>query len=126
MIRSQPKRRACSALLKEWQACLDLSPLEKIHFGGENQALSEQIYRLENRHARIAAFGRVGVGKSSLLNALFGKKVFATDIAHGFTREAKGIQWNHSIANLKSIELVDTPGINEITEQKRDLSLIHI
>ena len=125
-MRSQPKGRAYSALLKEWKECLDLSPLEKVHFGGEIQALSKQIYRLENRHARIAAFGRVGVGKSSLLNALFGKKVFATDIAHGFTREAKGIQWNHSIANLKSIELVDTPGINEIASPDRDCLALEV
>ena len=29
MMRSQPKGRAYSASLKEWQECLDLSPLEK-------------------------------------------------------------------------------------------------
>ena len=63
MIRSQPKGRAYVALLKEWQKCLDLSSLEKVHFEREIQALSNQIHRLVNMHARIAAFGRVGVRK---------------------------------------------------------------
>ncbi len=126
MVNSQPKVRGYSALLKEWQGCLDLSPLEKAQFGAEAQALSRQIHRLEDRHARVAAFGRVGVGKSSLLNALIGQKIFATDIAHGFTKKAKASQWNHSITNLKSIELVDTPGINEIAAQERECLALEV
>ena len=55
-MRSQPKGRVYSALLKEWQECLNLNPLEKVHFDGEIQALSKQIHRLEYKHARIAAF----------------------------------------------------------------------
>ena len=42
-MRSQPKGRAYSTLLKEWKECLDLSPLEKVHFGVEIQALSEYL-----------------------------------------------------------------------------------
>ena len=100
MIRPLPKERAYNALLKEWQENLGLSNREKAQLEGEIKELRKQIQRLERRHVRIAAFGRVGVGKSSLLNALCGEKVFATDIAHGFTQEAKAIQWNHSIKNL--------------------------
>ncbi len=126
MIHSQTKGKNYSVLLKEWKACLDLSPLEKIELGEQIQSLSEQIHRLDYSHTRVAVFGRVGVGKSSLLNALIGDKVFATDIAHGFTRKAKGIQWNQAIANVETIELIDTPGINEIAGENRDCLALEV
>ena len=48
-------------------------------------ALSQKLNREE---IHIAAFGRVSVGKSSLLNALLGEPRFSTSPLHGETTEA--------------------------------------
>ena len=120
MTRSQLIQKNYGALLKEWKECLELSALEKVQLDGEIQELSKQINRLENRHIRVTAFGRVGVGKSSLLNAVLGEKVFDADIAHGFTRKEKGVISNQLSTNLQTIELVDIPGINEIAAKRRE------
>jgi hypothetical protein len=54
------------------------------------------------------------VGKSSLLNALLGDDHFATDVAHGCTRRQQERPWPRRIQGLASVDLVDTPGIDEI------------
>ena len=63
----------------------------------------------------MAVFGRVGVGKSSLLNALLEEDHFSTDVAHGCTRrqERQRLAARRS-AGLEGVVLVDTPGIDEI------------
>ena len=76
----------CRQLLRHWRSDLDLSPRERSVLGPELAALDRQIERLEQGRLRLAVFGRVGVGKSSLLNALLGRSRFATDLAHGSTR----------------------------------------
>jgi small GTP-binding protein len=67
----------------------------------------------------VAVFGRVGVGKSSLLNALLGEEVFATDVAHGCTRRQEQRAWRQRINGLAGVDLVDTPGIDEIAAAAR-------
>ena len=66
----------CSLMLREWEKNLKLTCLEKSQLAGELKTLNRQINRLINRHIRLTVFGKVGVGKSSLLNALLGKKYF--------------------------------------------------
>ncbi len=111
--------KRCQLLLNEWRNQLKLTPRERTQLTGELKTLDRQISRLNKKHIRIAAFGRVGVGKSSLLNALLEENIFATDVAHGCTRFTKAHLWNLSINNLKRIELVDTPGIDEIAAEAR-------
>ena len=41
--------------------------------------------KLEQQQLHVAAFGRVSVGKSALLNALAGAAVFDTGVLHGTT-----------------------------------------
>ncbi len=109
----------CQSLLIQWRENLQLNNREKTLFAGEFKALDNQLDRLSKRHLRIAAFGRVGVGKSSLLNALLGQNIFPTDVAHGCTRKTKTVTWSTHVEKLNRVELIDTPGIDEIAAKGR-------
>ena len=104
----------CQLLLEQWHSQLQLSPRDQGLLGGQLQLLDRQLQRLQRRHLRIALFGRVGVGKSSLINALIRSPLLATDVAHGSTRRQQAVDWPVEIAGLTRVELVDTPGIDEI------------
>ena len=104
----------CQLLLEHWRSQLQLSPRDQGLLGGELRLLDRQLQRLQQRHLRIALFGRVGVGKSSLINALIRRPLLATDVAHGSTRHQQAVDWPVEIAGLTRVELVDTPGIDEI------------
>jgi len=74
--------------------------------------------KLEHSHIHIAVFGRVSVGKSSLLNALIGEQRFSTSVLHGETRRTAMAEWQEQ--NTDSLYLIDTPGINEIDGEARE------
>ena len=116
-VPATPER--CRLLLEQWRSQLQLSGREQSQLGGQLQALDHQLDRLQQRRLRVAVFGRVGVGKSSLLNALLGQAAFATDVAHGCTRHQEARAWAQPIAGLAQVELVDTPGIDEIAAAAR-------
>jgi GTP-binding protein Era len=61
----------------------------------------------------------VGVGKSSLVNALVGEAVLATDVAHGCTRQQQAVPWPIAVPGLTGVDLVDTPGIDEVAAAGR-------
>ena len=103
----------CRELLNQWRRRLSLSQRELGCLGGELVQLDRQLQRLQQHSLRIAVFGRVGVGKSSLINALIDERLLATDVAHGSTRSQRGVVWPISIDDLNRVELVDTPGIDE-------------
>ena len=106
-------------LLRQWRAELRLSDRERAALGPELKALDQQLRALAERRLRVAVFGRVGVGKSSLLNALLGRSAFATDVAHGCTRRQQREPWAVAVPGLEGVDLVDTPGIDEIAAHAR-------
>ena len=63
-------------------------------------------------------FGRVSVGKSSVLNALLGKQAFSVSILHGETKTEGIEEWQEVDAG--GVYLIDTPGINEIDGEARE------
>lgn len=89
------------------------------------QALAEDyaqvermLDKLEHGHIHIAAFGRVGVGKSSVLNALLGAELFSVSALHGETQTADA----NALSSYEGsgVYLIDTPGINEIDGDARE------
>ena len=81
----------------------------------EIEAISD---KLQHSEIHIAAFGRVGSGKSSLLNALLGRVVFSTSPLHGETRMQQRSEWDS--ANSDHVVLIDTPGIDELEGEARE------
>ncbi|MCH2130955.1 MAG: GTP-binding protein [Pirellulaceae bacterium] len=63
----------------------------------------------------IAAFGTISSGKSSLLNAIAGQDVFASDVRGGTTVGRNEIPWS----GTDKVTLVDTPGLSEIDGESR-------
>jgi hypothetical protein len=75
--------------------------------------------KLQEDEIHIAAYGRVGVGKSSLLNALLGQQVFSTSALHGETRVEARAEWH--LQHAGRVLLIDTPGIDELDGQEREV-----
>ncbi|MGK7896801.1 MAG: GTP-binding protein [Xenococcus sp. (in: cyanobacteria)] len=123
---------------------LDLTDQEQQGLELEITRLTGMLDKLEQSVVQIAAFGMVGRGKSSVLNALVGQEIFATGALHGVTRTIDEVDWELStgellpdrqlakqkqlqrltIANPRSqskIQLLDTPGIDEVDGQEREI-----
>lgn len=79
--------------------------------------------KLEQQQLHVAAFGRVSVGKSALLNALAGDVVFDTGVLHGTTTTQHRHAWDSASADhadLGPMVLIDTPGIDELDGEERE------
>jgi small GTP-binding protein len=116
---------------------LDLNPEEKEGLETEIKRLADMLQNLEQSVVQIAAFGMVGRGKSSILNALVGQEIFVTGPLHGVTQKIDNTNWilsqekitkgNSYIQRLISdsensqIQLIDTPGIDEINGEEREI-----
>jgi uncharacterized protein len=91
----------------------------------ELDQLTTTLDKLNQRTARIAVFGLVSRGKSAVLNALVGQPVLATGPVNGVTQRAQVIPWTPRLADgnpaspALQIELIDTPGLDEIKGQAR-------
>jgi len=83
-------------LLKKWWETIDLTNYEKSFLNREIISFNQQLLRLKEKKIRIGAYGKSGVGKSSVLNSLLKKDIFKTDIINGTTKEIQS-----EICNLK-------------------------
>ncbi|MCA1904013.1 MAG: GTP-binding protein [Cyanobacteria bacterium M5B4] len=101
---------------------LDLTPRERSGLEAHIEGLEMMLDKLDRQIVQIAVFGMVGRGKSSLLNALLGEEMFVTGPTHGITQTVGKAQWRKvSLASFGNarLELIDTPGIDEVNGQER-------
>jgi GTP-binding protein Era len=136
-IQAELNYRQAQEVLRELVKKLDLTPKEKEGLETEIQSLELMLDKLDRQVVHIAVFGMVGRGKSSLLNALLGQDVFQTGPTHGVTQTIQTAQWNAKREAIGSgehdlwtvtlpglgnsrIDLIDTPGIDEVDGETRE------
>lgn len=124
--------------LRDLVTHLDLTPREQAGLESEIEGLTTLLDKLEHACIQIAAFGMVGRGKSSILNALLGQPVFETGALHGVTRSSQTANWQLSqeavgdkgrdilrvalpSSGNSQIQLIDTPGIDEVDGETREV-----
>jgi GTPase len=134
-IQAELNYKQAQTALRNLVTNLDLSPREKHGLETEIQDLATMLGKLDRMVVQIAAFGMVGRGKSSLLNALVGQPVFETGPLHGVTRAAQRVNWSIQeeligeteralrvtlpTVGQSQVELIDTPGLDEIDGDTR-------
>ncbi|MCA9229226.1 MAG: DUF697 domain-containing protein [Planctomycetales bacterium] len=79
------------------------------------RGLQELEDKQQSNRLEIVAFGTISSGKSTLLNALAGREVFAADVVGGTTSVRSEIAWPGS----DRVVLVDTPGLAEVRGESR-------
>ncbi|MBD2497103.1 GTP-binding protein [Nostoc sp. FACHB-280] len=134
-IQAELNYKQAQTALRNLVANLDLTPQEKAGLETELADLETMLAKLDRMVVQIAAFGMVGRGKSSLLNALVGQPVFETGPLHGVTRAAQRVNWSIHEEIIGSneralrvtlpsvgqsqVELIDTPGLDEVDGDTR-------
>ncbi|MDH6056522.1 GTP-binding protein [Umezakia ovalisporum] len=134
-IQTELNYQQAQTALRNLVTNLDLTPQEKKGLEIELADLQTMLGKLDKMVVQIAAFGMVGRGKSSLLNALVGQTVFETGPVHGVTRNAQKVNWSISEETIgeneralrvtlpangqSQVELIDTPGLDEVDGDTR-------
>ncbi|MGB3291507.1 MAG: GTP-binding protein [Phormidesmis sp.] len=84
--------------------------------------LTALMNKLDSSLLRVAVFGLVSRGKSAVINAVIGEKVLETGPLNGVTQWPRSVYWQPNEQETKEplrLELIDTPGLDEIEGQAR-------
>ncbi len=137
-ISSELNYRKAQQALRNLVRNLDLTVEEQTGLELEVDRLTAMLDKLEQSVVQIAAFGMVGRGKSSLLNALLGREIFQAGPLHGVTQTITTANWQltpeklgntqqqvqrltlSSVVGKGEIQLIDTPGIDEVNGETRE------
>lgn len=99
--------------------------LEKagIHATPEQRAKIEaKMKEILSYEPRIGVFGKTGVGKSSLCNALFGEDICPISDVEACTRNTKEVLLN---MGGNGIKLIDVPGVGENEERDEEYAKLY-
>lgn len=137
-ISSEINYRKAQQALRNLVRNLDLTLEEQTGLELAVDRLSAVLDKLEQSVVQIAAFGMVGRGKSSVLNALIGENIFEAGPLHGVTKTVSSANWQLTPEKLADseqqlqrltlsagvdrgeIQLIDTPGIDEVNGETRE------
>ncbi len=122
-----PQRRSydCAvACLSSRMARYQQVPVElRAQLQSQIESLSGLQQKLAQPLIQIAVFGLVSRGKSAVLNALFGESIFPTGPLNGVTQWPRSVRWSPMLAHEQApsvqLELIDTPGLDEISGESR-------
>ncbi|MEM9213778.1 MAG: GTP-binding protein [Cyanobacteria bacterium P01_F01_bin.150] len=112
-------KRAQASLRQTVKRYVDNSNANATPFQSDIQQKLEHIVqdlqKLENGVLRIAVFGLVSRGKSSVINALIEQKALQTGPLHGVTKWPRSVYWEpkNNQSTLR-VEFIDTPGLDEV------------
>lgn len=120
-IQAELNYRQAKVALQDLVDRVDLNDLERSGLEQSIAGLTSMLDKLDQSVIHIAAFGMVGRGKSSLLNALLGRNAFQTGAIHGITQTEQIADWETLRTHNPSshIQLIDTPGIDEVQGEER-------
>lgn len=101
------------------------TPEERLAMQQSLKDLENAAEKLRNGHVEIVVFGEIGVGKSSLINAILGEAVNEVSVKGGSTKLEKPSEWKGSGFRMEgfansAVIIVDTPGINEVAGAERE------
>jgi small GTP-binding protein len=133
-IQEELNYRQAQSSLRDLLNHLDLTAPERTGLETEIQRLTAMLDKLDQSVVQIAAFGMVGRGKSSVLNALLGQDAFQVGPLHGVTRSVGAANWTLAAGDgdcpvqraivsgigEAQIQLIDTPGIDEVDGETRE------
>lgn len=80
--------------------------------------IEAKLHEMRSYVPKVGVFGKTGVGKSSLCNALFGRDICAISDIEACTRDPQKIIL--SFGNAGGMELIDVPGVGESSERDKE------
>ena len=81
--------------------------------------IEKKLNELRNYVPKVGVFGKTGVGKSSLCNALFGQDVCEVSDVKACTRDPKEVLLSFGGKDT-GLKLIDVPGVGESSERDKE------